>query len=113
VLSVASQFISEGLGLALAHLLHFGHKVPKFKLTEITLDDNGLKDDSFAQILNAVADSGIQIINYNNNGLGAKSIEQIKKILKKKGADSLKEFRISNIRANKIVLSSLFEALEE
>jgi hypothetical protein len=59
VLSVASQFISDGMATALATILTYGSTINKFKLTEINLDDNGLKDESFAKILKAVENQSL------------------------------------------------------
>ena len=39
---------------ALSVLLNFGKDNQKFRLKEINLDDNGLKDDSFAKILSCI-----------------------------------------------------------
>lgn len=55
LLSIASQYISEGMAKALASLLSFGSEKPSIKLKEISLDDNGAKDESFSLILESVA----------------------------------------------------------
>lgn len=44
------------MSAALASLLRFGKNKTNHKLHEINLDDNGLKDDSFALILEAISD---------------------------------------------------------
>lgn len=70
------------MATALASLLEFGKEHNKFKLSEINLDDNGMKDESFCQILTAIENTlDLKILNYNNNGLGQKSVAAISKIL--------------------------------
>ena len=62
-----------------------------------------MKDDSFALILEALINSNdLQILNYNNNGLGLKSVALLNKFFQRKPADcNLKEFRISNIKSSR------------
>ena len=76
VLNVASQYISEGMAQALAKLLRFGNEKNSLKIHEINLDDNGMKDEALALILEALADSAphLKILNYNKNGIGMKSV---------------------------------------
>lgn len=103
LLNVASQYISEGMASALSTLLKYGNVNSDLKVSEINLDDNGLKDESFAMILESIANqSDLQVLNYNNNGLGPKSVAQIEKIFARKtNNEALKEFRISNIKASR------------
>ncbi len=69
------------MSAALAALLRFGKSKTNHKLHEINLDDNGLKDESFALILDAISDrSDLQVLNYNNNSLGMKSVTALSKI---------------------------------
>ena len=96
-LSIASQYINDGMASALAALLSIGRDKSDIRLTEITLDDNGIKDDSFAEILDAVAHQpDMQIISYSNNSIGPKSVAKLKHIIPK-----LKELRLCNIKATR------------
>jgi hypothetical protein len=53
---------------ALATLIRYGAQHGKNRLTSINFDDNGLKDESFAEILSAVEElQDFSILNYNNN----------------------------------------------
>ena len=57
-------------------------KVTYIPIREINLDDNGLKDQAFAYILNALATQpALRRINYVHNEIGAKSIEELEKLL--------------------------------
>jgi Ran GTPase-activating protein (RanGAP) involved in mRNA processing and transport len=70
------------MAAALAAILKFGKDNNNLKLHEINLDDNGLKDESFVLILDAIRNhSGLKILNYNNNGLGPKSVASIANLL--------------------------------
>jgi len=76
------------MSAALASLLRYGKNKANQKLQEINLDDNGLKDDSFALILDAISDrNDLLVLNYNNNGLGLKSVAALSKIFSRKNAN--------------------------
>jgi len=98
--SVVGQFISLDMANALAEVLARVHGESYFKLdkkvheqlpaiqnleemayiavTEVNLDDNGLKDVAFASILGALATQpSLRRINYVNNEIGSKSIEKL------------------------------------
>ncbi len=97
-LHIAGQYISHGMGKALANLL----VMSPAQLTEIHLDDNGLKDESFAAILSGVENKGnLKVINYSNNGIGPLSVEALRKILARRQPDQVTELRISNVKASK------------
>ena len=98
---MVGHFISEDLSLAMAevlkrtHLEEYEHdnkkqlqhaksqqveeeKVPYLPIKEINLDDNGMKDAAFANILRALSTQPtLKRISYVNNEIGAKSIEQL------------------------------------
>lgn len=67
------------------HALDFDVKeeeVAYIVIKEINLDDNGLKDAAFADILSALATQpSLKRISYVNNEIGQKSILQLEKIL--------------------------------
>ena len=47
----------------------------KFRVTEISLNENGMKDEALAEILAGLeGQTSLRIINYNNNALGPKSL---------------------------------------
>ena len=52
------------------------------ELTLVNLDENGLRDESFAKIVDAVteASSHLRCLNYNNNQLGPKSVEALDRL---------------------------------
>ena len=69
---------------------------------EIILDDNGLKDSSFANILAALATQpSLKRLTYVNNELGARSIEQLEKILSNEQEGDLSDVRITNVKISK------------
>ena len=71
-------------------------------MKEIILDDNGLKDSSFANILAALATQpSLKRLTYVNNELGARSIEQLEKILSNEQEGDLSDVRITNVKISK------------
>ena len=101
------------MAIALGSLLKYGKDRSNLKLKEINLDDNGLKDESFAHILDAISNqTDLQVINYNNNGLGLKSVAVLACLLQRKPPDNLKEFRISNVKSSRQAMQKLLELLE-
>lgn len=75
LLFITNEFINDGMANALAKLLTFGLQQDNLKIVEVNLDTNGLKDESFSKILEVAATHPtLQVINYSNNQLGAKSV---------------------------------------
>ena len=91
------------MAIALGSLLKYGKDRSNLKLKEINLDDNGLKDESFAHILDAISNqTDLQVINYNNNGLGLKSVAVLASLLQRKPPDNLKELVSSDFLSSLI-----------
>jgi hypothetical protein len=60
---------------------------PPFNISEVTFDDNGLTDKTFAMILQALEKfhPTIKKINYANNEIGKESIKILAKIIERPG----------------------------
>ena len=83
-------------------------KVPYIPIREINLDDNGLKDGAFAQILSALATQpALKRLSYVNNELGAKSIAQLEKLLSSEAEGELSDLRITRVKITKHDLNLL------
>ena len=81
---------------------------------EINLDDNGLKDGSFASILESLAtQTALKRLTYVNNEIGAKSIAQLAVMLSIEHEGELGDIRITNVKATKHDLNLLLEALSQ
>ena len=113
ILSVSGQFISEGMASALGLLLSDEQIRTQINITEVNLDDNGLKDHSFAAILEALEfHMGIKKFNYSNNELGEKSLPLITKIIKRPRENHIEELRINGIKSLPLVQRDLLKAIK-
>ena len=78
------------------------------------MDDNGLKDGSFASILAALATHpSLKRLTYVNNEIGGKSIEELAKILSNENEGGLSDIRITRVKATKHDLNLLLQALSQ
>ena len=113
ILSVSGQFISEGMASALGLLLSDEQIRTQINITEVNLDDNGLKDHSFAAILEALEfHMGIKKFNYSNNELGEQSLPLITKIIKRPRENHIEELRINGIKSLPLVQRDLLKAIK-
>ena len=106
-MSLAGNYISEGMALALQTVLSdfmFEDKLipPPVQIHEVNLDDNGLTDKSFAMILSALDKHHPNIgkFSYSNNEIGMESINIMNKIMSRPGDKKLHELRLSSLRAD-------------
>lgn len=82
--------------------------VPYIPIKEINLDDNGMKDTAFAHILGALATQPtLSRIIYSNNTIGAKSIEQLNKLMTAESEGDLSDLRLTRIKSSKHDLNEL------
>ena len=90
VFNITGQYISQGLARAIGELLvpedcedaPLGIDYRSLKLREINLDDNGLKDEQFAIILEALnKQKFLNKVSYVNNEIGPKSVKQLQTLI--------------------------------
>jgi len=87
-------------------------RVTYIPIKEINLDDNGLKDASFAHILESLATQpSLKRICYINNEIGAKSIAQLARILSSDHESDLNDLRITAVKSSKHEVNLLLQAL--
>ena len=115
-MSIVGQYINDGmaqaLGIMLTHTKQF-QSVGNYEISEVNLDDNGLKDDSFAKILTALIQfEDLSMFSYSNNQLGPKSVELFGKIISRSPPNALKELRISGIKCSQSTLARLLQIVE-
>ena len=78
------------------------NNAPYIAIREINLDDNGLKDKSFAYILNAIStQQSLKRISYVNNEIGANSIKELEKMLSPDSEGALCDLRINRVKSTK------------
>jgi hypothetical protein len=97
---MSSQFIGNGMAQAYNSLLSDEAFRAQVTIVEINFDDNGLKDEGFALILEALQyHLGIKKFNYSNNELGEKSLPLLAKIIQRQMENHITELRISGIKS--------------
>ena len=83
-------------------------------IKEINLDDNGLKDASFAAILSSLrTQPHLRRISYVNNEIGIKSIEELEKLISSAHEGQVNDVRITRVKTSKHDLNMLLRALSQ
>lgn len=83
-------------------------------IKEINLDDNGLKDASFATILSSLrTQPHLRRISYVNNEIGSKSVEELEKLISSAHEGQVNDVRITRVKASKHDLNMLLRALSQ
>lgn len=134
VLSIVGQYLSDGMAHAMSEVFRRvtmekncdarsspqqnyevnEEEVGYIVVKEINLDDNGLKDGAFAQILAALSTQpSLRRISYVNNEIGAKSIAQLTHMLSHGHVGELQDVRITRVKASKHDLNLLLQALSQ
>lgn len=81
-------------------------------IKEINLDDNGLKDASFATILSSLrTQPHLRRISYVNNEIGSKSVEELEKLISSAHEGQVNDVRITRVKTSKHDLNMLLRAL--
>ena len=81
-------------------------------IKEINLDDNGLKDASFAAILSSLrTQPHLRRISYVNNEIGSKSVEELEKLISSAHEGQVNDVRITRVKTSKHDLNMLLRAL--
>lgn len=115
VLSLVGQHVSEGMASALAALLRERSKVARtiaqHTISQVTLEDNGLRDDSIAMLLEVLLlYPTLRSFEYSNNDFGPRSVALLGQLVR--GSQSMKAFRelqLTSLRCPKTVLIQLLK----
>ena len=105
-----SEFrISDNMAEALKSYLEFTKGNPAREVKKLYIDDCGMRDHQFAEILRGIAKQGtIKQLIYSNNEFGPESTEMIIQLMPK-----LREFQLSNLTkgGNKLVIGPILKSV--
>lgn len=120
IFNVTGQYISAGLAKAIGQLLMpedeedavLSADSRSLQLKEINLDDNGLKDEQFCTILEALnKQKFLNKVSYVNNELGEQSVKQITKLIGEDSENDVSDLRLTSIRCTKKNLYDLLHGI--